>query len=50
MTAAGKRLLKDKRTARSKLLAEVLSSEFTPSEITHLQTASALIERLGQSL
>lgn len=50
VTADGKRLLRDKRNARSKLLAEALSSEFTTAEIAHLQAASALIERLGQSL
>ena len=50
VTPGGKRLLKDKRSARSKLLAQVLSSEFTTAEIAHLQAASTLIVRLGQSL
>jgi DNA-binding MarR family transcriptional regulator len=50
VTPGGKRHLKDKRNAKSKQLARILSSGFTTAEIAQLKAASALIERVGQSL
>jgi DNA-binding MarR family transcriptional regulator len=50
VTPGGKRHLKDKRNAKSKRLAQILSSGFTSAEIEELKAASALIERVGQSL
>ncbi len=50
ITKAGKRVLGDKRSARTKQLAKALSSAFTASELRQLATAAPLIERLAQHL
>lgn len=48
VTAAGRRMLDDKRTARAEQLGRVLRENFTPSEIETLMEAVPLIQRLGE--
>ncbi|MFB9832630.1 MarR family winged helix-turn-helix transcriptional regulator [Actinoallomurus acaciae] len=50
VTEAGRALLRDKRTARIRQIAQVLAGEFTPEEQRHLMAAAPLIERLAQSI
>ena len=50
VTDAGSRLLRDKRNARTELLAKALSAGFTPAEIQLLAAASPLLERLAESI
>jgi DNA-binding MarR family transcriptional regulator len=50
LTAAGRRVLRDRRDARVRQLAAVLSREFTAEELAVLAQAAPLLERLGQSL
>jgi DNA-binding MarR family transcriptional regulator len=50
VTEAGSRLLRDKRNARTELLAKALSAGFTPAEIQLLAAASPLLERLAESI
>jgi DNA-binding MarR family transcriptional regulator len=50
LTEAGRRFVRNKRTARTEQLAKVLSDRFTPGELEVLRAAAPLIERLGQSL
>jgi DNA-binding MarR family transcriptional regulator len=50
VTAAGLRLLRHRRTARTAQLAHALSSGFTRTELAALQAAAPLIERLAQSI
>jgi len=49
-TEAGRRVLRDKRNARTEQLAKVLSAEFTRSELDQLMAAVPLIERLAQRI
>lgn len=49
-TAAGRRMLRERRDARTRQLAAALSSEFTPDELATLAKAAPLLERLGQRL
>ncbi|WP_285580562.1 MarR family winged helix-turn-helix transcriptional regulator [Actinoallomurus iriomotensis] len=50
VTEAGRALLRDKRTARIRQIAQVLASEFSAEEQRHLMAAAPLIERLAQHL
>ena len=50
VTADGRKVLGTKRDARTERLANVLSSEFTRSELKQLRAAAPLIERLARSL
>jgi DNA-binding MarR family transcriptional regulator len=50
LTEAGRRFVRNKRTARTEQLAKALSDRFTPAEIEVLRAAAPLIERLGRSL
>lgn len=50
LTAAGRQVLRNKRTARVEQIAQALSSGFTPAELDALMTAAPLIERLAQSI
>jgi DNA-binding MarR family transcriptional regulator len=50
LTEAGRRFVRNKRTARTEQLAKALSDRFTPAEIEVLGAAAPLIERLGRSL
>jgi DNA-binding MarR family transcriptional regulator len=49
LTEAGRRFVRNKRTARTEQLAKALSDRFTPAEIEVLGAAAPLIERLGRS-
>jgi DNA-binding MarR family transcriptional regulator len=50
ISQAGRRLVHDKRNARTELLARALSAGFTPAEIGQLMAAAPLLERLAQSI
>jgi DNA-binding MarR family transcriptional regulator len=50
LTEAGRRVLHDKRSARTRQLAKVLGDGFTPEELDILLRAAPLINRLGGSL
>jgi DNA-binding MarR family transcriptional regulator len=50
LTEAGRRFVRNKRTARTEQLARVLSDRFTREELDVLRAAAPLIERLGESL
>jgi DNA-binding MarR family transcriptional regulator len=50
MTRAGAKALRSKRSVRAEHLARALSSEFTAAELSQLQAAAPLIERLAQNL
>src|SRR6201999_4667672 len=50
LTDAGRRILQDKRNARTRQLAEALSARFTPDEIRLLAEAAPLLGRLAQSI
>ncbi|MFC1402160.1 MULTISPECIES: MarR family winged helix-turn-helix transcriptional regulator [Streptacidiphilus] len=51
VTDAGRSALKDKRNARTELIARALTSgAFTPSELEQLRSAAALLERLAQNV
>jgi DNA-binding MarR family transcriptional regulator len=50
ISQAGRRLVRDKRNARTELLARALSAGFTPTEIGQLRAAAPLLERLAQNI
>ena len=50
LTEAGLAVLRDRRNARTRLLADALASEFTVAEIEQLGAAAPLLERLAQSI
>jgi DNA-binding MarR family transcriptional regulator len=51
VTETGLQALKDKRNARTELLARALtSSAFTPTELEQLTAAAPLLERLAQNI
>ncbi|MFG2224990.1 MarR family winged helix-turn-helix transcriptional regulator [Streptomyces sp. NPDC048644] len=50
VTDAGREILRHKRDARARQLAEVLNERFTAAELETLRAAAPLIERLGESL
>ncbi|MFE9880939.1 MarR family winged helix-turn-helix transcriptional regulator [Streptomyces sp. NPDC005784] len=51
VTDAGRQALKDKRNARTELIARALASgSFTPAELEQLAAAAPLLERLSQNI
>src|SRR5947209_10924847 len=50
VTEAGRHLLRDKRDARTELLAKALADGFTRQELDQLMTAAPLLERLAQCI
>jgi len=50
LTGAGLQALRDKRNARTQLMAQALSAGFTPTELGQLRAAAPLLERLAQSI
>ena len=50
VTEAGRKVLRNKRNARTEQLAKALSAGFTPAELTQLMAAAPLLERLAQSI
>jgi DNA-binding MarR family transcriptional regulator len=50
LTEAGKRFVRNKRTARTGQLAKALGARFTRQELEVLMAAAPLIERLGESI
>ncbi|KIF74327.1 MarR family transcriptional regulator [Streptomyces sp. 150FB] len=51
VTDAGLQALKDKRNARTELIAQALTSgTFTPAELEQLASAARLLERLAQNI
>lgn len=51
VTDAGLRALKDKRNARTELIAQALTGgAFTPAELRQLAAAAPLLERLAQTI
>ncbi|HEX4725492.1 MAG TPA: MarR family transcriptional regulator [Pseudonocardiaceae bacterium] len=50
LTDAGRQVLRDKRSARTELLAHALSTGFTKAELVQLMAAAPLIERLAQHI
>jgi DNA-binding MarR family transcriptional regulator len=49
LTEAGRQLVHNKRSARTRQLAQLLSDKFTRQERETLMAAASLIERLGES-
>jgi DNA-binding MarR family transcriptional regulator len=50
VTEAGRQLLRDKRDARTEVLARALAAGFTREELGQLMTAAPLLERLAQEI
>jgi DNA-binding MarR family transcriptional regulator len=50
VTEAGRRVLRDKRDARTAQLAQALAAGFTRDELRQLTVAAPLLERLAQGL
>ncbi|QMU71104.1 MarR family winged helix-turn-helix transcriptional regulator [Streptacidiphilus sp. P02-A3a] len=51
VTEAGAKALKDKRNARTELVAQALTSgAFTPAELEQLTAAATLLERLARNI
>lgn len=50
LTEAGRQALQSRRDARGELLAQALSTGFTPSELKQLMAAAPLLERLAESI
>ena len=50
VTEAGRRLLRDKRDARTEQLAGALAAGFTREELGQLMAAAPLLERLAQEI
>jgi hypothetical protein len=51
VTEAGSQALKDKRNARTELIAQALTGgAFTPAELEQLTAAASLLERLAQNI
>ncbi|HEY3763829.1 MAG TPA: MarR family transcriptional regulator [Gaiellales bacterium] len=50
LTDTGRRLLRDRRNARTEQLAQALASGFTPAELDQLRAAAPLLERLAQTI
>jgi DNA-binding MarR family transcriptional regulator len=48
VTDAGRELLNSRRSARTEKLAQALADGFSPAELSHLQAAVPLLERLAQ--
>ena len=47
---SGRRVLRNKRDARTEQLARALSAGFTPAELSQLMAAAPLLERLAQCI
>jgi DNA-binding MarR family transcriptional regulator len=50
LTEDGLQVVRTKRSARTRQMADVLSARFTPQELEILKAAAPLIERLGETL
>jgi DNA-binding MarR family transcriptional regulator len=50
VTDAGREVMRNRRNARTELLAQALSAGFTPAELSRLMAAAPLLERLAQSI
>jgi DNA-binding MarR family transcriptional regulator len=50
LTEAGRRVLQDKRAARTQQLAQALSAGFSAAELGQLMAAAPLLERLAQCI
>ena len=50
LTEAGQRMLRDRRSARTRQLAAALAAGFTATELEQLMTAAPLLERLAHSI
>jgi len=50
VTGTGQQVLRDRRNARTEQLAKALSAGFTPDELSQLQVAAPLLERLAYSI
>jgi DNA-binding MarR family transcriptional regulator len=50
LTEAGRQVLRNRRSARTALLAKALSSGFTRAELDQLMAVAPLLERLAQSI
>ncbi|MGH7912974.1 MAG: MarR family winged helix-turn-helix transcriptional regulator [Candidatus Dormibacteraceae bacterium] len=50
LTGAGRRAVRDKRSARTRRLAKALADAFTEPELQTLAAAAPLIERLGHRI
>jgi DNA-binding MarR family transcriptional regulator len=50
LSAAGQRMVSDRRSARTRQLAAALAAEFTGTELEQLMTAAPLLERLADSI
>lgn len=50
LTPAGARLLTEKRSAKTELMARVLAEEFTAAQLKQLAAAAPLIERLAHNI
>ncbi len=50
VTAAGQKLVRDKRNVRVQQLAQALADGFTPAELRRLHAAAPLLQRLGQAI
>lgn len=49
-TTAGSRVLTEKRSAKTELMARVLAEEFTAAQVKQLAAAAPLIERLARDI
>jgi DNA-binding MarR family transcriptional regulator len=50
ITGAGGQMVRDRRGARTELIAKALATGFTPLELRQLRTAAPLLERLAEKL
>jgi DNA-binding MarR family transcriptional regulator len=50
VTETGQRILRDRRSARTRRLADALATGFTATELEQLLTAAPLLERLAQAI
>ena len=50
ITAAGRRIVNDRRGKRTELIARALNGGFTPAELEQLRAAVPLLERLAEKL
>ena len=50
LSAAGQRMVSDRRSARTRQLAAALATGFTGTELEQLMTAAPLLERLADSI
>jgi DNA-binding MarR family transcriptional regulator len=49
-TAAGRKLLRDKRNVRAQQLSDALADGFSPAELKRLLAAAPLLERLARTI